>query len=333
LAFVFLLCSAAAADRASDAFNEGKRLMGKGKHAQACAQFRKAEEAAGPNVKTRYWMGRCNEEQGKKANAFLAYKDAKRMAVKAGDTKRAKVIDTRISELGQILPFLVLTIPEDMQAVEGLALARDGENVPRSQWGAPFPVDIGKHEITVSAPGYEPVTLKVTASEPGSKAQLVIPTLTKASSGGAPPNPQPGTDPKAPVPLPDPGVDEGQEMERKNAGLFWTGVGLVSAGGLAIVGGLALVAIEVADDSPDFGDNCDPTVEDCSFIEEEQSTDRIPGAVALLITGGVFLGVGIPFMAVFGKKVPAEKDEEGEKEAFTIEPVITPGGFKVRGTF
>lgn len=332
---VFVSSSSAFADEASIAFNEGKRLFGKGKFAASCAQFAKAEAAAGQNVKTRYWTGRCSEEQDKKAAAFLAYRDAKRMAVKAGDTKRAKVIDQRIAELGQILPFLVLTVPPAMQGVDGLTVTRNGEDVPQTLWDQPLPVDMGKHEIVVSAPGYKAVTLKVTASEPGSKAQLVVPTLQKVDAGSPAPNPD-GTAP--PPPPPPAGGDQGPvEMERKNGALFGTGIGLVSAGGLAVlVGAVALVVGSLEETADDFasGPSCDDEPDNI-FCEEDGADEGSPATrlgAGLLITGVVFLGVGIPFIVVFGKKVPAEP-EPGEEQGFTIEPVITPGGFKLRGTF
>ncbi len=319
-----LVTPLAHADAASEAFNDGKRLMGKGQFKEACAAFKRAEDAAGRNVKTRYWVGRCSEEQGKKAAAYLAYKDAKRMAEKAGDTDRLDIIDRRITELGQILPFLVITVPDKVK-VAGLKIQRDDEDVPEAEWGKPQPVDIGKHLIKVSAPGHQEMTLHVTASEPGSEAQLVIPALTKATGT---PSPSPRPTP-APTPTPkEPGEDEGPEMTRKSPGLFWTGVGLVAAGGVAAIAGGVLVIQGEADDEPLAG-----------------GRDRTPAGVALLITGGVFLGVGIPFMVVFGAKVPAaattdgddekkDEDKKVEKGALlTVVPVITPGGFALHGTF
>lgn len=309
----FLHTATVHADEAADSFNDGKRLMGKGQHAEACAAFKRSEDAAGPNVKTRYWLGRCNEEQGKKAAAYLAYKDAKRMSEKAGDTKRTEVIETRIDELGKILPFLVLTVPEKIR-VPGLSIKRDGEDVPKSEWGTPVPVDAGKHKITVSAPGMQEITLNVTASEPGSKAQIVIPELAKADSAAPAPTATPSS--SAPPRPGAPPANEEPEMSRKSPGLFWTGVGLVSAGGLAvIVGGVLLIQGEVEDGLGGV-------------------TDRRPAGLGLMITGGVFLAVGIPFMVVFGKKVPAEGDAVKKEEALlTVQPVITPGGMWLNGTF
>ncbi len=314
LLLVLLAPATAMADAASNALNEGKRLMGKGQHAQACAQFAKAEAIAGQNVKTRYWTGRCNEEQGNKAAAYLAYRDAKRMAIKAGDTKRTDVINTRIAELGQVLPFLQVTVPESMQGIDGLTIQRNGQDFPRERWGQPMPIETGKHKITVSAPGYQTISLNVTATGPGSTAQLVIPALQPAQGGAAPPPPGPGP---TPMPLPGGPVGDQPEMERKNAGLFWTGVGLVSAGGLAVLVGGAALLVSAAEES-------------ASFDDFEDSNDTGAAGVGLLVTGGVFLAVGIPFMVVFGKKVPAEKPTAG---TVTISPMLSPTGLGLQGTF
>ncbi len=350
-AALLLLClcslfasSLAFADTASEAFNDGKRLMGKAKYAEACEQFAKAESTAGPNVKTRYWTGRCSEEQGLKSFAFLAYKDAKRMAVRAGDTKRAAVIDQRISELGKVLPFLVITVPPELARLVGLTVHRDGVEVPKKAWGEPVPVDVGKHRIRVSAPGYDEITLNVTASEPGSKAQLIVPKLSKTAVSAPAPGPKSEAPGEGPVPLPDPGgSDEGPQTKRKSPGLFWTGVGLVAAGGIFVIAGAAVLGANAENEADngihglrDNGVACDaePNIDGCNDDHSASLVkNRTPQGVGLLIAGGVFLGVGIPFMVVFGERVPAESEGDADKQSFTLQPVVTPGGLSLRGTF
>jgi hypothetical protein len=97
-------------------------------------------------------------------------------------------------------------------------------------------------------------------------------------------------------------------MERKSPALFWTGVGLVTGGSLAVVLGAVGIGLAARNGFGDGGAG--------------------PG-IGSLVLGGVLLGVGIPFMAVFGARVPAEP----EPAAFTVVPILTPGGAGLVGAF
>jgi hypothetical protein len=313
-ALALLLAPAPArADAARDAFNEGKMLFGKSDFAGACKAFEKSEKLGGENVNSRFWLGRCNEMNKRPAAAYRYFEDALQLAEKAGDNDRVDAIKDRLRELEGKVGFLVVTVPPKVR-VDGLEIRCDGETVHSDDWGMPRAVEIGEHKILVVAPAKKSITLTVTTTDPGAKAQIVIPELP-AGDGTAPaptpgpsPDPAPGPRPGPQPPAPLPG-DPGAEMERRNPALFWTGVGLVISSGVAAIAGVAvLIQGGVGEDG----------------------VDHFPAVVASFVGTAVFLGVGIPFMAVFGKRVPAEPEE---KASIHIEPVLTPGGLGLIGTF
>jgi hypothetical protein len=86
----------------------------------------------------------------------------------------------------------------------------------------------------------------------------------------------------APPPVPTE-EDASSEQRRRNPALFWTGMGLTIAGGAAIIVGAALVG-------------------ESQVTTGETSYE----GVGLLIASGALLGVGFPFMVVYGRKQSAE---------------------------
>jgi hypothetical protein len=321
-----------AAQSAQDQFNEGMKLMAKGDFDGACAAFEKSEDPE-PTIATRYQLGKCNEERGHYGTAYLRYGDAARLADEKGDKKRAQVARQRANEVEPKAPRMVIVVPADRQ-VDGLTIKRGGKKVPKADWSKATVVDNGFHDIEISAPGVKTVTMRVEAKG-GTVAKVAVPKLDKTGSAGdggsagaggssgaggsnnvAPPGPSPTSSGAVPIgEPPPPPVDEGPQTKRKSSGLFWTGTGLVIAGGLAGLGGTYLVA---TNDNGE-GEGGPPV-----------------GGISLLIGSVVFLGVGIPFMVVFGEKVPAEAETpEGKPTPTTgviLEPIVSPtyGGLRLR---
>jgi hypothetical protein len=295
---VALAVRPAAADPAADAFNEGMKLMAASSYEQACAAFERSEAAGGQSIATRYQLGRCNEERGRYATALLAFRDAARMADQQGDKKRADVARERITELEGKVAKLAIVVPPEAR-VAGLEIERDGEVVPQDLWNAAVPVDPGVHEYVITVPNAQPITLRATG-EAGKTVTVEIPPNAVAAA-------------QAPPPVPPDEVDEEPPTRRKSNGLFWTGVGLTIAGGLAVLGGAATLGV------------CQGEPELCD------GEDLPPGSIVALVAGGVFLAVGIPFMAVFGQKVDVVPDEPASSG--TIEVLVAPSGGAVRVTF
>jgi hypothetical protein len=296
-------------------FNEGMKRLAKGDFDGACRYF-EASENKGPRVASSYQLGKCNEGRNRFGSAYVAYVRAAKLADKEGDTKRGKVARDRAKEIEPKVARYALVVASP---VDGMRIRVDGRTVPREEWNSARAGDDGSHTVEVSAPGHNPSVFEM-HTKVGETAKVAIPALKKGkdttsssdtTEGGA------GGDAAASgsggaVPPP---IKEGDGMKRKSTALFFTGMGLLIAGGIAgIAGGLtyAIDAAESGDDAPEAR------------------------SIALWVFAVAGIGVGIPFMVVYGKKVPDEPEPgEPTKPAETgviIEPLVSPtgGGLRVR---
>ncbi|MEZ4437556.1 MAG: hypothetical protein R3B72_00585 [Polyangiaceae bacterium] len=285
--------SIAAADAGDEAFNAGMQALGQGRYDLACKEFERAEAEGGVNMKTRYQLGRCNQERGRAVDAYRAFADVERLAEEAGDPKRAAAARTRMGEVRPKVGLLTLDVPAKTAAMTGLVVALDGEPVGPEQFGRGFAVSPGAHVVTLTAPDRDPMELPVSEIAAGESAQVSLPELGAASAGNgsATSNRSPtttGPDATAPEEAPT----------KANPVLFWTGLGFV-------IGGPLLAAAGVY-----------------TYVAEEQTEAGIAG----MVVGGVLLAVGIPFMVVGGA------DPE-PATAITVVPQIGPGFLGVSGSF
>ncbi|RLB64631.1 MAG: hypothetical protein DRI90_04130 [Deltaproteobacteria bacterium] len=296
------LTGVAQGDDAKAAFQEGMKLLATGDYDGACAAFERSESPA-PTVSTQYQLGRCNESRGRLGSAHRFFLSAAGLAEEAGDAARAKTARQRAREVEPKAGKMAIIIPQDRQ-VEGLTVTCDGIDVPQKNWGKAVPIDSGKHTIVLSAPGMETKSIEAQSGGPGKPTLVEAPALEPG--GGA------ATTPTATPPAPPPPGDAGPEMVRKSNGAFWAGMGLTIGGGLAILGGVGL------------------------WVQDE-TADAPIGPIALLIGGSALLGVGLPLMFVFGKKVPAGPDgeplEEAAEGAIYLQPLIGPTGAGLRLRF
>jgi hypothetical protein len=299
---VMALAAPALADPFQDEWNAGMRALGQAKYEEACAHFSRAEHHSGASIKTRYQLGRCNEERGDHVSAHGYFLDAARLAEIEGNAKQAEVARKRLVDIERHVPIVIIEVAEENR-LRGMRVTLAGKEVPVQNWGQPMAVEPGSYPVEISAPGMQTVTLTVTAPGPGQRSQVVVPTLV-AGTGPAPAPPPPLVVAPAPVPQ----VPDQVEMKRKSPALFWTGLGMIIGGGVAGLIGGALYGISGEEEPP-------------------------PESIGLWIGGLALLTTGITFMAVFGKKVPVEEPPAEEKsQALRIEPLLGPtgGGLRVR---
>jgi hypothetical protein len=185
--------AAAEGDSADALFREGRRLMKKGRHAEACDAFARSNRAE-PSVGALLNLGVCREKTGERARAWQAFRDAETLAAAESDRKRRRYAGDRAAALADQIAFVVLRVPEELHDVEDLVITLDGE--PIEVEGEPLPVDPGSHtfaaelgearwsrELEASAGG-EPIAVAV-EFEIGSRA-------TPEPSGGLEDRPDPG---------------------------------------------------------------------------------------------------------------------------------------------
>jgi hypothetical protein len=292
LAFVAGLARDARADNATAQalFDEGKRLMGEKKYAEACAKFEESQKLD-PGLGTQTNLAICYESLGRTASAWSLYLEVAGAAKASNQTDREKRARDAAKALEPKLSKLKIEVTSPPQ---GLEVKRNGQLVGQATWGTPVPVDPGEIKITAMAPERKlwEKTLKI--DKPG-ETTVTIPELEKGKTpdgyGGGTTNPAPtATTPVTgfggpPPPIAPPPV----AMKRRSRGLFGGGIALVSVGSLATLIGGVWLAIAAGSEAA-FGEGPD-----------------VGAPAGTLALGLVMIGGGSAMIVIGGKKVPANQ--------------------------
>ncbi len=303
--FVFLFSLALVAGLARDAradtataqalFDQGKKLMGEKKYAEACAKFEESQKLD-PGLGTQTNLAICYESMGRTASAWSLYLEVAGAAKSSNQTDRekkardaARALEPKLSKLT-----IEVTSPPD-----GLEVKRNGQSVGKATWGTPIPVDPGEIKLTAMAPDRKLWEKTITVDKPG-ETTVTVPELEKGKTpdgyGGAAPGPTTtatgynGPPPTAPPPV---------RMKRRSGGMFGGGIAMVSVGSLLTLGGLVGVALTA--------DN-----------------DGIGPSAGVLVVGLALVGGGSAMIVIGGKKVPVTT-AENEKPVFSPVPEVRVG--------
>ena len=175
--------AATAAEKASaeQNFEDAKKLMADGKYAEACPKFEESQKLD-PGMATEYRLAECYELLGRTATAWLMFIDVADQADQQKMDDRAKVARERAAKLQPKLARIAIapTTPD----LPDMKVLRDGEEIKRTLWTQPIPVDPGEHTVEVSAPGKK--TWKtVVKAEPSVTQTVTVPALEDDPNGGA----------------------------------------------------------------------------------------------------------------------------------------------------
>ncbi len=213
-------------------FDEGRKLMGKGDYAGAIPKFQKIlekQKAVGALLN----LAECYQKTGKVATAWKTFKEAANVARETNDSERAKVAEDRATALEPQLAKLTITVEKE---AEGLEIHRDGELVPKSEWGAPVPVDLGSHRVEAVLAGHPPWVQTVEVA--GTGTVVLVPAF-----GGEKPA-------ETTKPFPEtkeaPPAESGGRLSRKTLGIIVGGAG---AAGLVFGTVTGLLAMSSHDDA------------------------------------------------------------------------------------
>jgi tetratricopeptide (TPR) repeat protein len=158
---------------AEQLFNQARDLAKANQWAEACPKF-EASLRYDPVLGTRLNLATCYEHIGKLASAWGLYRESIELAKKAGDAKRADYAQKQATAIEPRLPKLTISAPADPPT--GFTVKRDDTTIDAGGFGVALYVDPGTHQITASAPGFEPFTFTVTLVE-GKTETLTIPAL------------------------------------------------------------------------------------------------------------------------------------------------------------
>jgi hypothetical protein len=283
--------SASAAATAQLLFDEAKELVKKGDYEAACPKFvesHKLDPAGG----TILHAADCHERQGKLATAWTEYNEALSFALRDKRADREKVAREQIAALAPRLGKLMVEVPPEAKAIEGLEIRIDGALFDRAGWDSPVPLDRGTHEILVSGPRRR--TLRGEAAvEDGALARFVvaIPELEPEPEHPAP-APTSTPDPERP----DPGAS------RRTLGLAVAGAGVA---GIAVGSIFGIRAASIGDQSHrcTLGPRGDGCPEDAV---DEQDSARTSATISTVgfVAGGALLAAGAVLWLTAPKKAP-----------------------------
>ena len=146
-------------DGAKKHFEVGRKLRDDGDCTKAIGEFQ-ASVAADKSIGAYYNLGFCQEQLGRRQDAYAAYRNARDMASTRKDD-RLKEVSGAIAALMET-PNIRLLLPQPLPA--GFQLFVDGDLVPAALYETEtvyFTKSAATHDVKVLAPGYQDVALKL----------------------------------------------------------------------------------------------------------------------------------------------------------------------------
>ncbi|HMG23581.1 MAG TPA: tetratricopeptide repeat protein [Kofleriaceae bacterium] len=147
-------------------FDRGRAMMKENNYAEACAAFERSQKLD-PQWGTLYNLAVCYAASDRLASAWAAYRE---LAQRDTNPARRKESAKQAKQLESRLPRLTLTAPN---APPGLAITLDGVDVT-ALIGTESPIDLGRHTIHASAPGYADFDRARTVVDEAKRVKLAI---------------------------------------------------------------------------------------------------------------------------------------------------------------
>ena len=204
-------------------FDEGRRLMGEHKFAEACPKLAESERLA-PSGGTLLNLADCYEHTGQTASAWVAWKDVASRANAAGKVDVEKRALTRAAALEPGLAKLTIAVDTGSD-VSGLDVKRDGVAVGHTEFGVAIPVDPGAHVIEATAPKKKGFSVRVDVVAKQTDARATV--MLEDDASARKPSPPPETTPALPPAAPPPSTEhQGGGTAIKTIGVVVGGVGV-----------------------------------------------------------------------------------------------------------
>ena len=283
-------------------FDEGLKLMDEGKYAAACPKLAESQKLD-PGGGTLINLALCREKEGKLASAWAAYNEALSLAIRDGRKERADAARERLADITPKLAKLTIVVPAETMGVAGLEVRFDKSPVRQAAWGVATPVDIGKHEVSATAPGKLPWSIAFDIMANGEVKSIEVGTLKDA-----PVEPKPvGNVDLAPGP--------------KDTTLAWV------VGGVGVAG----IVVGVVTGAMVFGKKSDSDLE-CKNGCTQRGVDLMNSAYTFAWVSDVSLALGLAGIGVSAILFLTAKPSEPAR-AVTIVPTVGPGSLGLVGRF
>jgi hypothetical protein len=154
-------------------FYEGRRLVNAGDPAAACPVFEKSRDLD-PGAGTLYHLADCYVRLGKTASAYELFTEVVDLSKKANRPDREKLASDRMKALEPQLSRLTILAPW-VAPTAAFTIVRNGQYVPRTDWGRDVPVNPGSYNITANMQGFEPWNKVFDVNKPGATIEAAIP--------------------------------------------------------------------------------------------------------------------------------------------------------------
>jgi hypothetical protein len=248
-------------------FEEGRRLMEAKQFVEACPKFEESQRLR-PGTGTLLNLALCSEALGKTATAWGHFKEVLFASKKENNEAREAFAQEHLSVLEPKLSKLVVKA----ESTPGLAIRRDGQEIPAAALGTPIPVDPGTHEIEATAPGYSVWSTTVKVGDSADLKTIAIPKLTPAPIA-------------KPIEKPPPAAPSaGRGSALRTAGFVIGGAGVAALGVGAVFGLLASGQASDAETDPSLCPKkaCSP-----------EGRDEIDAASTKALVSTIAVGVGV----------------------------------------
>ena len=263
-------------------FDEGRRLMGEKRFAEACPKLAESRRLD-PGIGVALYLGECYAQNGQFASAWGAFREAGNLARNAKDT-RAKVADDRAADMEKRLYRVALVVPPQAR-ISGLSVQRDGAALGEALWGVEFPLDPGDHTFSASAPGKATWTKSITVPKDPGRTSVDLPVLEDEKPIAAtPPPPKPVAPPTQPPPAEPPSDGSGRRM-------LGLGIGVAGVIGVGVGAVFGLTAISK---KKDVEGHCSGSVCDSTAAVDKRESARNSATISTVgfVVGGVLLAGG-----------------------------------------
>ncbi len=298
-------------------FAQGKLLQDKGDYEHACPKFAEVTRLLPGKIGALLQLATCYEAAGKIASAKTSYEAAERAAT-AADDPRAATAHGKSASLAPRVPRLTLIVPPAVQTLKGFTLQRDALDLGAPQWGAPIPLDPGRHLVSASAPGKKPWSTPVDVAE-GASVSVEIPPLDDEARAAL--APLPGVSAPTPAPAIHPPLIPASGGVRP-----W--VWIVGGAGLAMLGVAAGFGIDGLFAKSALAEHCGPDYG--STLCKETTATYDPTADNARKSRGlaVFVGVGGAGAIALGAAVVgfASAPASGTTPAGRVQVIPVVGG-------
>jgi len=277
---------------AAESLYEAGRQLVLDERCELALERLQASQSLDPAVGTLLLIGHCQEQLGKTASAWAAFRSARSLAQRLGQSDREQIADTRARALEPRLARIEIALPADVDTT-AWSITEDGRELPRALLGVPLPVDPGTRAIRVSAPGYEPFVARVVIADAPGITSVPVPALSRRPLDPAASAPSPTPVPSTPRDVPARGAPRNGVLQV----LAYAGVGL-GAAGLGIAAGYGIAARNRFDDA--VGEcpagRCTPRGRRLRESGDRQATVATVSAVggAVLMASGISLWIAMP---------------------------------------